>query len=162
MKNENFLNLYSQERLHQQLNKCAKEIGGKNIFLQLLEAIREAQPHPLTERNCEFRFDLGTIKWRKPIFREKVSLLKHVRLVNKDGNIFPKKGIKGYKSILNLLRTLKPITFEVKPKNRKLGQGFTFQPFDIIDEKTTCINPLFESVFFSPVYQVKKILISKK
>ena len=92
MKNENFLNLYSQERLHQQLNKCAKEIGGKNIFLQLLEAIREAQPHPLTERNCEFRFDLGTIKWRKPIFREKVSLLKHVRLVNKDGNIFPKKG----------------------------------------------------------------------
>jgi hypothetical protein len=81
--------------------------------------------------------------------------------INKNGNIFPKEGIKGYKSILNLLRTLKPITFNVQPKNKKDGPGFTIQPFDIIDEKTTFINPLFEAVFFSPVYQVKKILNAK-
>ena len=82
-------------------------------------------------------------------------------IINKNGNIFPKEGIKGYKSILNLLRTLKPITFNVQPKNKKDGPGFTIQPFNIIDEKTTFINPLFEDVFFSPVYQVKKILNAK-
>jgi hypothetical protein len=69
--------------------------------------------------------------------------------------------MKGYKSILNLLRALKPITFNVQPKNRKDGLGFMVHPFDLIDDKTTIINPLFEAIFFEPVYKVKKIINTK-
>jgi hypothetical protein len=161
LKDFNLSDLSHGDSLQQQLAECAKAIGGNNYFLQLLEAIREAQPHPIINNNCEFRYALGNIKWSKPIFRDKLTLLKEGMKINKNGNIFPKEGIKGYKSILNLLRTLKPITFNVQPKNKKDGPGFTIQPFDIIDEKTTFINPLFEAVFFSPVYQVKKILNAK-
>jgi len=162
LKNFNPLNFYPQDELSQTLNESALSIGGKNYFLQLLEAVRDAQPHPLLAKNAEFKFLVGSVKWSKPIFREKYTLFKQVRLNNKDGNIFPKKGIKGYKSILNLLRTLKPITFTVQPKNKKDGNGFTFQPLIIVDDNTTEINPLFEALFFAPVYQVKKSLTSKK
>ncbi len=63
--------------------------------------------------------------------------------------------------MLNLLRTLNPITFEVQPKNRKDGHGFRFRPFDLINDKTTKINPIFEAVFFTRVTQIKKILNPK-
>jgi len=162
MKNFNPLNLYNQDDLSQILNKSARSLGGINYFLLLLEAVRDAQPHPLIAKNAEFKFSVGSIKWSKPIFREKYTLLKHVRINSADGNIFPKTGIKGYKTILNLLRTLKPITFTVSPKNIKDGGGFTFQPLIIVDGKTTEINPLFEAIFFAPVYLVKKSLTLKK
>ncbi|MBT3299662.1 MAG: hypothetical protein HN657_02340 [Candidatus Marinimicrobia bacterium] len=161
MNNFNPLDLYPQEELQKDLLRCAKSIGGKNYFLQLLEALRNEQTPALVAKNSTFRFPLGTVKWTKPIFREKFTLLKQLRLEHKDGNIFPKKGIKKHKSIMNLLRALKPIAFIVQPKNKKDGEGFTFHPFDIVDEKTTLINPLFEVLFFSPVYQIKKILNKK-
>ena len=161
MKNKNTSNFDQGESLKIQLLDCAKAVGGKNYLLTLLEAIHETRPHPIINTNCEFRYSLGSIKWSKPIFRDKLTLLKHLIKINKNGNIFPKEGIKGYKSILNLLRTLKPITFNVQPKNKKDGPGFMVHPFDLIDDKTTIINPLFEAVFFEPVNKVKKILNTK-
>lgn len=162
MKNFNPLNLYPHDDLCQILNDSAEAIGGKNYFIQLLEAVRDAQPHPLISKKAEFKFSVGSIKWSKPIFREKYTLLKHIKLNSHDGNVFPQKGIKGYKGILNLLRTLKPISFAVHPKNKKDGIGFTFQPLIIVDDETTNINPLFEALFFAPLYQVKKSLNQKK
>ena len=161
MKHVNLLDHFPLESLNQQLSECAKSLGGKNIFLQLLESREEAVPHPLIDKQCEFRFARGSIKWSKPIFKEKLKLLNLVRLNSADGNLFPQKGIKGYKSMLNLLRTLNPITFEVQPKNRKDGHGFRFRPFDLINDKTTKINPIFEAVFFTRVTQIKKILNPK-
>ncbi len=158
MKDFNPLDLYSKETLHYKYSECAKAIGGKNYFLKLLEAIREAEPHPLMSKSCKFHFSLGSVRWSKPIFKEKLVLLQHIRRVTKDGNIFPKKGTKSHKSIMNLLRMLHPITFQVHAKNKKDGQGFTFHAFDIINESTTRINPIFEAVFFSRVNQVKKLL----
>ena len=154
-------NSTTQTVLSEKLNDCATAIGGKNIFLQILEAMQNAGSSPLMNQNCEFRFARGTIKWSKPIFREKIELLNKIRANNTDGNLFPRQEIKGYKTIINLLRTLKPIVFHVLPKNKKDGKGFSFQPFDIIDDKTTRLNPIFEALFFMSVTQVKKILNTK-
>ena len=144
-----------------QLIQCAQTFGGKNYFLQLLEAIRETRPHPLMAKNAEFHFSMGTIKWKKVIYKDKVHLLLDMLKDNRyNGNLMPRKGDKGYKTKMNLLRTLGPMKFKAQPKNIKDGAGFTFYPFDIIDEKTTRLNPLFDAVFFQPVHTVKKELTS--
>ena len=150
-----------KESLRRELAECAKAMGGKNYFLQLLEAIREVKPHPIINKQCEFRYPLGSIKWEKAIFRDKLTLLIHTIRTSKTGNIYPKEGTKGYKSALNLLRTLNPIVFNVNPKNKKDGPGFKLHAFDIIDERTTVINPTFEAVLFKPIYHVKRIINAK-
>ena len=38
---------------------------------------------------------------------------------------------------------------------------YIFQPFDKSDNLATNINPLFEAVFFKPIYHVKKVLNAK-
>ncbi len=154
-------NQSTQPLLSEKLNDCATAIGGRNIFLQILESIRETNSPPLMNKNCELRFARGTIKWSKPIFKDKIDLLNKIRLKNTSGNFFPQQGIKGYKTIINLLRALQPIIFHVLPKNKKDGPGFTFQPFDIVDATTTHINPVFEALFFMSAAQVKKILNTK-
>jgi hypothetical protein len=144
-----------------QLIECAQAFGGKNYFLQLLEAIRETRPHPLMAKNAEFHFSMGTIKWKKVIYKDKVHLLLNMLKDNRyNGNLMPRKGDKGYKTKMNLLRTLGPMEFEVRPKNTKDGNGFVLHPFDIIDKNTTRLNYIFNAVFFIPVHKVKKELTS--
>jgi hypothetical protein len=144
---------------HEQLTECAGAFGGKNFFLQLLEAIRKTKPHPLTAKNCEFKFSRGMIKWDKVIFSDKIALLMKVRTGESErANLLPDQEDKSYKNVLNLVRTLKPITFDVKPKHMKDGDGFTLHPFDIIDKKTTRLNPIFDALFFCSVDTVKRVL----
>lgn len=144
----------AKQTYHEQLTACADAFGGKNFFLQLLEAIRKTKPHPLMAKNCEFRFPLGSIRWGKVIFKDKITLLMKVRVdENETGNLLPDKEDKSYKNVLNLVRTLKPITFELKSKEEA---GFTIHPFDIVDDMTTRLNPLFDSIFFCSVETVKK------
>ena len=144
---------------HQKLLQCANNFGGKNFFLQLLEAIRETKPHPLAAGNSEFSIELGTIKWNKVIFNDKLQLLIKARVnESKQDNLLPTKDEKNYKKILNVVRTLKPIVFNVKPSDKEEGSGFFFQPFDVIDENTTKLNPVFDALFFCSVDTVKKVL----
>ena len=144
---------------HQTLLECAKNFGGKNFFLQLLEAIRETKPHPLTAGNSEFRIELGTIKWNKVIFNDKLQLLLKTRVnESKQDNFLPNPDDKNYKKVLNVVRTLKPIVFHVKPVVKEDGPGFFFQPFDLIDDTTVKLNPVFDAVFFCSVDTVKKVL----
>ena len=149
-----------EKRLHhQKLLQCANAFGGKNFFLQLLEAIRETKSHPLVAGNSEFNIELGTIKWNKVIFNDKLQLLIKARVnEGKQNNLLPAKDEKSYKKVLNVVRTLKPIVFHVTPANQEDGSGFFFQPFDIIDEDTTKLNPVFDALFFCSVDTVKKVL----
>jgi len=149
-----------EKRLHhQKLLQCANAFGGKNFFLQLLEAIREAKSHPLIAGNSEFNIELGNIKWNKVIFNDKLQLLIKARVnEGKQDNLLPAKEEKNYKKVLNVVRTLKPIVFHVKPANEEDGSGFFFQAFDIIDENTTKLNPVFDALFFCSVDTVKKVL----
>jgi len=144
---------------HEKLLQCAENFGGKNFFLHLLESIRETKPHPLIAANSEFSMELGTIKWNKVIFNDKLQLLLKARVnESKQNNLLPPKEEKNYKKVLNVVRTLKPIVFHVKPAHKENGPGFFFQPFDVIDEHTTKLNPLFDALFFCSVDTVKKIL----
>jgi len=149
-----------EKKLHHiKLLKCANDFGGKNFFLHLLEAIRETSPHPLTSGNMAFDIELGTISWNKVIFNDKLQLLLKARKnESKQNNFLPSKDEKNYKKVLNVIRTLKPIVFHVKPANHEDGSGFFFQAFDIIDENQTKLNPLFDALFFCSVDTVKKVL----
>ena len=102
---------------------------------------------------------MGTIKWNKVIFNDTLQLLLKARVnEGKQGNFLPKSDEKNYKKILNVVRTLKPIVFHVKPAQKEDGAGFFFQPFDTIDEEKTKLNPVFDALFFSSIETVKKIL----
>ena len=144
---------------HEKLLQCANNFGGKNFFLQLLEAIRETKPHPLVAGNNEFTIELGSITWNKTIFNDKLQLLMKARTnESKQDNFLPDPEEKNYKKVLNVVRTLKPIVFHVKPAQKEDGSGFFFQPFDLIDENTTKLNPMFDALFFCSVDTVKKVL----
>ena len=144
---------------HEKLLECANNFGGKNFFLQLLEAIRETKPHPLTAGSSQFSIELGTVKWNKVIFNDKLQLLLKARVnESEQDNFLPKPDEKNYKKILNVVRTLKPIVFHVKPAYKEDGPGFFFQPFDLIDENTVKLNPVFDALFFCSVETVKKAL----
>ena len=148
-----------KSKYSQILLESAEKFGGKNFFLQLLEAIRETKPHPLVASNKIFDMEFGMIKWNKAIFPDKLVLLQRARQnESKQNNILPAQGEKSYKKILNTVRTLKPIVFRVSPTHRDSGSGFFFQAFDVIDENKTKLNPLFDAIFFCSVDSVKKLL----
>ena len=144
--------------LKNQIIKNATSLGGKNHFLSLIESLRVSHPHPLMSKAASFSFDKGIIKWKKIIFKEKVDLLIRLSRDNdRDGNLMPKDGERNYKTIINLLRTIGPMEFEIRPKNSKDGDGFVLRPIDIVDDNTCHINFMFEVLFFLPIQLVKKI-----
>ena len=147
-----------KQDLKNQIIKYATSLGGKNHFLNLIEAVRLARPHPLMAKGASFRFDKGIIKWKKVIFKEKVDLLiTLIRINDRNNNLMPKDGDRNYKAVINLLRTIGPMEFEVRPKNSKDGDGFILRPIEIIDNNTCRINIMFEVLFFLPIQLVKKI-----
>ena len=158
MTNYDSLDHGKKQDLKNQLIKYAISFGGKNHFLCLIEALRLAHPHPLMAKGACFRFNKGIIKWEKVIFKEKVNLLiTLIRDNDRNNNLMPKEGDRNYKTIINLLRTIGPMKFEVRPKNSKDGDGFILRPIEIIDNNTCRINIMFEVLFFLPIQLVKKI-----
>ncbi len=144
---------------HEKLLQCANSFGGKNFFLQLLEAIRETKPHPLLAHNSEFSMSLGNIKWNKVIFNDKLQLILKARVNEREqDNLLVNPDEKNYKKILNAVKTIKPIVFHVNPLHKEDGSGFFFQPFDVIDNNTTKLNLVFDALFFCSVDAVKKAL----
>lgn len=155
----NALDDAAKQAYHDRLTAAAESFGGTNFFLQLLEAIRKSKPHPLIDKGCAFRFPLGSVTWEKVIFKDKLTLLTETRVgESKRGNFLLDKADKRYKKVLNLVRTLAPITFTVTPKNSTDGTGFTLRTFERIDDATTRLDPLFDALFFCSVDTVKKVL----
>jgi hypothetical protein len=155
----NTLTEEEKEIYHASLLECANNFGGKNFFLHLLEAVRETKPHPLTSGTKQFDMELGTISWNKVIFDDKLQLLLKARKnESKQDNLLPDKEANNYKKVLNVVRTLKPIVFHVKPSESQNGPGFFFQPFERITDEKTKLNPVFDALFFCSIDTVKKIL----
>ena len=160
MTNYDSLDHGKKQDLKNQLIKYATSFGGKNHFLCLIEVLRLAHPHPLMAKEACFRFNKGIIKWEKVIFKEKVNLLiTLIRDNDRNNNLMPKEGDRNYKTIINLLRTIGPMKFEVRPKNSKDGDGFILRPIEIIDNNTCHINFMFEVLFFLPIQLIKKIFV---
>ena len=152
-----------KQDLKNQLTKNATSLGGKNHFLSFIEAIRMAHPHPLMAKDASFRFNKGFIKWDKVIYKDKVNLLMTL-IENSDSNknLMPEKGNQNYKTVRNLMRTIGLIKFEVKPKNSKDGEGFTFNLIEIIDKNTCQLSVMFEVIFILLIKLIKKIYIAPR
>lgn len=156
-----FNTLSNEEKLHFHtiLITAANNYGGINFFLQLIEALREATPHPLSSRHQDFLFELGDVRWGKTIFNDKIELIKETRINRaKEESFLPLEEEKKYKKILNLIRTLEPITFSVRPNFRNDGEGFDFKAFETNEQQHIKLTSLFEALFFCSIESVKKIL----
>ena len=153
------LNESGKKQAHEDLMTYVNAFGGANFFLQFLEAIRKSKPHPLMAKNSNFRSPTGTIGWNKVIFKDKLDLLMSIRKSErKKGNLLPDKHDKNYKNIHNLLRTLYPIEFVIKPKDEGAGKEFTIQAFNIINDDITLLNPIFDAIFFCSIETTKKVI----
>jgi hypothetical protein len=163
MRNNSLIDDVKKKVLKKEINKLASAIGGQNYFLKLIEELRTEKIHPLMSKRAYFKYSNGRVEWNKVIYQDKVKLLLDILRNSTFGqNIMLEEGQKRYKSVLNLLKTLKPIRFRVIPKNIKNGAGFTIMPLEIIDSKTTTINFMFLVIFILPVHIVKKYLIARK
>ncbi|MCK9374325.1 MAG: hypothetical protein M0P91_14180 [Sulfuricurvum sp.] len=146
--------------LRDQLLAYAANMGGKNSFLKLLETIKKTSPHPLISKTSLLRFPKGVIKWNKNVHRDNLALLStqmNAR-TEESPNLMAAQEDKNFKKITNMLRSLGPLTFTISMNNESDGKGFSFKAFNIIDDETTVMNPIFEIFFFCPVNVTKKIL----
>ncbi len=147
-----------KQALKNQLLDNATSLGGKNHFLSLIEAIRISGPNTLMAKDASFQSNKSLIKWNKVIYKENVHLLmKIIQYSGSHQNLMLKEGDRNYKGIKNLVRTISPIKFEVKPKNKKNGDGFVFNFIDIVNKNTCQLSFMFEVMFTLPIKLIKKI-----
>jgi uncharacterized protein involved in tolerance to divalent cations len=154
------LDIIQKTLVREQLLAYANAMGGKNSFLKLLETIRHASPNALVSKTANIRFSNGIIRWNKTIHRDTLALL-NTRLnirTKENTNLMATSTDKSYKNVANMLKTLSPLGFVVTMDKETDGSGFGFKAFDIIDDNTTVMNPIFETIFFCPVAVVKKFL----
>ena len=159
--NFNDLNTEEQLQLHKELLEYAKGIGGINPFLQMLEDIRAEKPKPLLNKTAIFHYSSGKILWSKSIFKETLETLYNaMRKEERDGDMIDGSSPKEYKNVMNMMRTLKPITITVQPKDEN-GKSFKLDILDTTEEKKTKVSLLFKIIFFYNVDFAKQVLMYK-
>ncbi len=147
----------TEQPLSELLRECADSIGGKNFFLTLAETIRNTREGIIVGEKKQINYTNGTMTWNKTLHADNWRLLvESAKVRTKDGNILLPSEDKRHKSILNMIRTLKPLTFTVTPANSDDGEGFSFSALDVIDDKTTRISPLFKAMFVMPIDLLRK------
>lgn len=149
----------TEQTLAEQLRDCAEAIGGKNFFLTLAETIRSTREGIIVGEKKQINYSSGVMTWNKTLHADNWRLLiESAKVRTKDGNILLPAEDKRHKNILNMIRTLKPLTFTVMPTNSSDGEGFSFSALEVIDEKTTHISPLFKAMFVMPIDLLRKSL----
>ena len=163
MCNFNKQNIDTKALIHLFMKKAAENIGGVNFLLALIEAMKTKKPNPLMYKEKKISSNHTTIRWNKVVFKDKVDVIEKILLEHKsseepDFNILNQENAKKRKLILNTVKTLAPIEFIVTPQNANDGGGFNFKIFDIIDNDTVQINPIFIAMFFCSTDFTKKAL----
>jgi len=147
------LDTETKQKLHDELTEYADKIGGKNAFLTMIEDIRSIK-NPLLKKTNSLHYDSGKLYWNKAIFQDKNDLLfQTMKKIEIDGSMT--KGLNEYKTkkVTNMLKALKPVTFEVVPNNEGL-EGFDFY---IITSKNE-IDIVFKIIFFYNIGFAKEVL----
>jgi hypothetical protein len=139
-----------------EINRYISIFGGVNFFLREIEKIRYSKSSPLMNSHCKYNNSLISLTWNKSIFKSKVLLLKDSNF-DIGENLIPLKEDKRYKTKINLLKSLKPLRFEVTFKNEK-HNNFSFPIYNNIDNDDTSFNPNFVILFFASVFEIKKII----
>ena len=163
MCNFNKQNEETKTLIHLFMKKAAENVGGENFLLSLLEAMKLKKPNPLIYKECQISSNNTIIKWNKVVFKDKLMVLEEVLLSHKsseepDFNILESDNAKKRKNILNMVKTLSPIEFEVTPQNHKDGGGFSFKVFETVKDDYVKINPIFVAMFFCSTEFTKKAL----
>ena len=134
--NFNDLDLKTKKELHEEVTQLATDIGGANVFLQMIEDIKKEQPHALLNKSCVFHFSKAKLNWNKQIFKESLTqLFSAMRKEEREGDMLNGLESKDYKETMNMMRTLKPITIRVTPKKNEELRGFAFSILDTSVEK---------------------------
>jgi len=149
--------------IHLFLTKAALNVGGINPLLALIEAMKAQKPHALTFKACKIDSEKTLIEWNKTIFKDKFEVLEEILVMHRsseepDFNILENDSQKKKKKILNMVKTLAPIEFLVKPKDTNDGGGFNFKVFEKIEDNYVKINPIFIAMFFCSTEFTKKAL----
>lgn len=149
--------------IHLFLTKAAENVGGINPLLGLIEAMKAQKPNALTFKACKIESDKTLIQWNKTVFADKFEVLEailaeHRSSEDPDFNILANDSAKKKKKILNMVKTLAPLEFIVKPKDANDGGGFDFKVFESIDDTNVKINPIFVAMFFCSTEFTKKAL----
>ena len=153
----------TKEFIHLFMLHASKNVGGVNFLLALIEMMKSNKPNALLNKKCFIESKDVTIKWEKVIFKDKFEVLEAILLIHKssedpDFNILNNENQKKKKKILNMVKTLAPIEFIVKPKNIDDGGGFNFKVFETIENDYVKINPIFVAMFFCSIEFTKKAL----
>jgi hypothetical protein len=150
----------TEQPLGELLRECADSIGGKNFFLTLAETIRSTREGIIVGDKKQINYTNGIMTWNKTLHADNWRLLvESAKVRTKDGNILLPAEDKRHKNILNMIRTLKPLMFTVKPNNSEDGEGFSFSALEVIDDKTTQISPLFKAMFVTPIDVLRKTMV---
>ena len=163
MCNFNKQNENSKAFIHLLMVKSADSVGGTNFLLGLLEAMKEQKPNALMFKGCIIESKEVVIKWNKIVFKDKLDILEEIIRSHKSSeesnfNILENDSEKKKKKILNMVKTLAPIEFNVTPKDNKNGAGFSFKIFENIENTSATLNPLFVAMFFCSTEYMKKAL----
>jgi hypothetical protein len=157
--NFNKLPVATKQEIHKIMLADAMRFGGKNFFLQLIEEIKAAKPHPLLNKSCVFYYSKGKISWDKAIFKENLTLLFHaIEKEDKDGDILGGLEPKIYKLTLNMIKALKPISMVITPKDTQVSEVIELKLFDVVDENNVKINPLVKALFVYSIEFTKQAL----
>ena len=150
-----------QLELHNDLMAKAVSVGGINALLQMIENIRASKPKALLNKTAIFHYKSGKISWGKSIFKDTLAILySAMTKEEKDGDIINGLKPKEYKTTMNMMRALKPVTVEVIPKDETYD-GFTFSMLDVTVEKRTKIDLTFKIIFFFNIDFAKQVLSHK-
>lgn len=148
-----------EQTLGELLRQCAASVGGTNFFLTLAETIRTTREGIIVGEKKQINYSSGTMTWNKTLHADNWRLLvESAKVRTKDGNILLPPADKRHKNILNMIRTLKPLTFTVTPANAEDGAGFSFHALDVIDAETTKVSPLFKALFVMPIDVLRKTI----
>lgn len=113
---------------HEKLLHCAKNFGGKNFFLQLLEAIRQTKPHPLVAANSEFSIELVPLNGTRSYLTTRYNfLLKHVKMKVSKVTFFLKQMRKIIKRYSMLYVHSNPLYIMLHQPTKKMVQAFSFK-----------------------------------
>ena len=150
------LSQMQKEQLHHQITSFATSIGGDAIFFQLLEDIRSSGIELLADKSTKFRFNGGNISWNKYIYKDTFALF--IEALDEKKDMFSGLKAKKQKTMLNMLKTLKPVVIKIKPKNMKDGEGFIVSIIETDDKNNANISLIFKIIFLYNIKFSKKLL----
>lgn len=162
--NFNTLDSSIKQAMHEELLNCAQQVGGINFFLQMIESIKAEKVNPLLKESMSFHYPKGTISWNKSIHKPTLTILfTALKKEDKEGDMIAGANPKDYKTIMNMMKALKPLEITVTPKEEECEEkGFSFLVLDTTQEKKTKISFLFKVIFFYNLGFAKQVLTYKK